>query len=245
LEKLEHNLVEIIAKTRSGEYGLIDQLPMQRDWMDITFDRHAYQCFPVSLSNRLGWGISFPEDITFIWDGVNDSRSDHVKTIKGEKYTHPGRGNRTISFNTDITFHCPENDELSLLTMPVPNQFIRGAQCMSTIISPSALQGEIPIAWMITEPNIEITIPAGTPVAAIVPISTKAIQDYSLRVTKDDLDYETDDWNEMMRGRGDKSQELNKAGVWTHFYRDAINHLGESLGKHESKKIVMKVNNEL
>jgi hypothetical protein len=49
-----------------GSYANIDQLPLQRDWMDLTFDRHAYHCFPVSLSNRLGWGISYPEDIVFI-----------------------------------------------------------------------------------------------------------------------------------------------------------------------------------
>jgi len=223
----------------------IDQLPLQRDWMDFTFDRHAYQCFPVSLSNRLGWGISLPEDITFIWDGVNDSTSDHVKTLKGESYTHPGRGNRTISFYTGITFDAPDKEDLSLLTMPVPNQFIRGAQCMSTIISPSVLQGELPIAWMITEPNIEITIPAGTPIAAIIPISTAGIQEHELSVTAGDPPYMRDEtWKTKMRDRGDVSMELNMAGTWTHFYRDAVDHNGNPDGKHESKKIVMRVRHE-
>ena len=213
--------------------------------MDFTFDRHAYQCFPVSLSNRLGWGISFPEDITFIWDGVNDSTSDHVKTLKGENYTHPGRGNRTISFYTGITFDAPDKEDLSLLTMPVPNQFIRGAQCMSTIISPSVLQGELPIAWMITEPNIEITIPAGTPIAAIIPISTAGIQEHELSVTAGDPPYMRDEtWKTKMRERGDVSMELNMAGTWTHFYRDAVDHNGNPDGKHESKKIVMRVRHE-
>jgi len=213
--------------------------------MDFTFDRHAYQCFPVSLSNRLGWGISLPEDITFIWDGVNDSTSDHVKTLKGESYTHPGRGNRTISFYTGITFDAPDKEDLSLLTMPVPNQFIRGAQCMSTIISPSVLQGELPIAWMITEPNIEITIPAGTPIAAIIPISTAGIQEHELSVTAGDPPYMRDEtWKTKMRDRGDVSMELNMAGTWTHFYRDAVDHNGNPDGKHESKKIVMRVRHE-
>jgi len=77
---------KINVYTGSNEYGKLDQLPLQRDWMDTTFDRHAYQCFPVSLSNRLGWGISYPEDITFIWDGVNDSTDKHVKVLSGEVY---------------------------------------------------------------------------------------------------------------------------------------------------------------
>lgn len=223
----------------------IDQLPLQRDWMDFTFDRHAYQCFPVSLSNRLGWGISFPEDIKFIWDGVNDSTSDHVTILEGQEYTHPGRGNRTISFYTGITFDSPEKDDLSLLTMPVPNQFIRGAQCMTTIISPSVLQGELPVAWMITEPNIEITIPAGTPIAAVMPISTTAVQEYELDVARGNAPYmEDESWKTKMRDRGDVSMELNMAGTWTHFYRDAVDHNGNPDGKHESKKIIMRVNHE-
>lgn len=228
----------------TGKYAKIDQLGLQRDWMDLTFDRHAYQCFPVSLSNRVGWGISFPEDISFIWDGVNDSTDTHVKILSGGRYVHSGRGNRTISFNTDLTFHLDSEETWSLMTMPVPNQFIRGAQCMTTIISPSALQGELPIAWMITEPNIEITIPANTPIASIIPISLSSLQDYPVLVKRGRPDYENDEWNMRMRDRGNKSQELNMAGKWTHFYRDAVDHNGEKMGEHEAKKIVMRVDYE-
>ena len=228
--------------TGSNQYGRLDQLPLQRDWMNETFDRHAYQCFPVSLSNRLGWGISYPEDITFVWDGINDSTDKHVKVLQGEKYTHPGRGNRTISFYTDLVFDFEETT--SLLTMPVPNQFIRGAQCMSTIISPSALQGEIPIAWMITEPNIEITIPAGTPIAAVIPINLTEVQEYDVSVYNQRPPYEDNAWKNRMRMRGEKSQELNMAGEWTHFYRDAVDHEGNPMGEHEAKKIIMRVNYE-
>jgi hypothetical protein len=227
----------------SGKYAIIDQLPIHRDWMDITFDRHAYQCFPVSLSNRLGWGISYPEDIVFIWDGVNDSTPNHVKIISGEKYVHPNRGNRTISFYTDLTFVGENNKNLTLLTMPVPNQFIRGAQCMNTLISTSVLASDLPIAWMITEPGIEITIPAGMPVAAILPISLSDIQSHELEIRKGRPDYEDNDWNNRMRDRGEASQKLNSKGEWTHFYRDAIDHNGNPMGEHESKKIVMKVTN--
>lgn len=227
----------------SGSHAQIEQLPMHRDWMDATFGRHAYQCFPVSLSNRLGWGVSFPEDITFIWDGVNDSTPGHVKVLSGEKYAHPNRGNRTISFYTDLTFMQDGGDNLTLLTFPVPNQFIRGAQCMSTLISTSVLLSEVPIAWMITEPNIEITIPAGTPVAAILPISLMDVQDYELEIRDGRPPYEDSEWQQRMRDRGAASQEMNSKGEWTHFYRDAIDHNGSPFGQHEAKKIIMKVTN--
>lgn len=227
----------------SGEQASVDQLPLQRDWMDKTFDRHAYHCFPISLSNRLGWGISFPEDITFIWNGINDSTPDNVKIISGEKYAHPNRGNATISFHTDLAFVGENRKNISLLTMPVPNQFIRGAQCITTVTSSSVLVGDLPIAWMITEPNIEITIPANTPVAAVLPISLTDIQSYELEVVNGRPEYHDEKWSNRLRDRGEASKEMNSKGEWTHFYRDAVDHTGAQFGKHEAKKIIMKVIN--
>lgn len=230
-----------VYKVQSIESS-IDQLPLQRDWMDITFDRHAYHCFPISLANRLGWGISFPEDISFIWDGVNDSTNTHVKILSGEKYAHPDRGNRSISFRTGISFKTSEEDNVSILTMPVPNQFIDGAQCMTTVVSTSVLPAEFPIAWMITKPNQIITIPAGTPVAAFFPISLTDIQSYEM-VIKPAPEMYTKEYIDHLTKNGDASQEKNQKGIWTHFYRDAIDYLGNKVGRHEAKKIILRTRN--
>ena len=218
-----------------------DQLPIKRDWMDLTFDRHAYSCFPMSLANRLGWTFSYPEDIVFIWDGINDSSDSHVKILKGHKYAHPNRGNRTISFNTNIIFDPKE--EITLLTMPVPNQFIAGTQCITTLITNSVLATELPVAWMITAPNTEITIPANTPIAAILPISIKELEKYEVTVINRSPDY-PEGYDKYMSERGQVAQKMNQQGVWTNFYRDAVDHLGNSVGTHESKKIILKVNYE-
>lgn len=235
--------MEVVAYRVHDRSGNIDQTPMKRDWMDSTYERHAYHCFPMSIANRLGWGISFPEDITFIWDGINDSTPDHVKVISGEKYVHTNRGNRTISFNTGIYFSTKKN--ISLLTMPVPNQFIEGAQCMTTVISTSVLESELPIAWMILQPNIEITIPAGTPIATILPISLNDLQSYEVTVKNHTpREWSTREWGERMSARSEASQARNSVGDWTHFYRDAVDHTGAPVGEHEAKKLVMKVINE-
>jgi hypothetical protein len=96
---------------------------------------------------------------------------------------------------------------------------------------------------MITEPNIAITIPAGTPVAAVLPISISDIQSYELEVKGGRPEYEDSSWNDRMRARGDASQKMNSSGQWTHFYRDAIDHNGDPMGSHEAKKVIMKVVN--
>jgi hypothetical protein len=216
----------------------IDQLSLTRDWLDETHNRHAYHCFPMSLVNRLGWGISFPQDISFTWDGITDTTPDHIKILKGGKYVYTGRGNATVSFNTGINFSSDEN--VSLLTMPVPNQFIDGASCISTIVSTSVLVGEMPIAWKITRPNTKITIPANTPIAAILPISVNDLQDnYELNIFNRKKE-ESPEYRAWITERSSVSMSKNSKGDWTHFYRDAVDHLGNPFGKHETKKIILK-----
>lgn len=232
---------ELLAYRLPESSASIDQLPMQRDWMDRTFDRHAYNCFPVSLANRLGWGISFNEDISFMWDGVESSEDKHIKIIQGGDFVSTRRANRTVSLDTGICFSPHTN--VSLITMPPPNIFLDGIQCISTIISTSALIGPLPIALMVTKPNCIIKIPAKTIVASILPVSLVEINQTSLNIINEAPEFMSDpEWNRMVSSRGVASQELNSKGQWTHFYRDAVDHEGKPYGKHEVKKIIMRVN---
>lgn len=213
----------------------IRQLPVIRDWMENTVDRHAYHCFPMSLTNRMGWGISFPEDITFIWDGISDSSDGHVKILSGDKYCSGQRGNATVSFHTQLFFKT--DPETTTLVMPVPNQFIDGVHCFTALISTSFLESALPIAWRITKPNVEITIPAGTPVAAVMPISLGKLVEFEMEI--DNANFQQEDWKRM-ENYGMAINEINLQGKWSNFYKNAINEKGESVGSHEVKSITLK-----
>lgn len=217
----------------------ISQLPIQRDWMDETFDKHAYKCFPVSLTNGLGWGISFPKDIVFIWDGINtsDPREEHVKILEGQEYAYSQRANATVSFNTGLVFRTENN--LSILHMPVPNQFIEGYHAFTTLISTSFFKGAMPSAARITKSNKEIIIKANTPVAAILPISLTQLNNSEINMKSI-----TDLPNNFFPGvdYNDTVSKINKEGKWTNFYRDAVDHKGNKIGEHEIKAIRLKVN---
>lgn len=216
--------------------GEISQLPATRPWMDDSHGKHAYMCFPMTVTNRLGWGISFPEDIVFIWDGIDDTTPDHVKIIKGEQYATSKRCNATISFETGLIFKT--DSETTMLTMPVPNQFIAGTQCFTTLISTSFYMPELPIAWKITEANKEITIPAGTPVAAVLPISLTSLEnDYEMSINPNPIEYEY--WQEVAK-YGEAAQLKNAVGDWSKMYRDAVDYKGDTVGAHETKSIKLK-----
>lgn len=214
----------------------INQLTAKRDWMDETYDAHAYKCFPVNLTNQLGWSISFSEDISFIWDGISDSTPDHVKIIKGEKYAYTTRANATISFHSGIIFETEK--DLTLLSMPAPNFFIDGATAFTTMISTSFFKGELPIVWRITRPNVEITIKAGTPIASIIPIDLSTLQNSTLDIRP---------YSEFVESPVDSKEyskkiyEMNLQGKYGNFYRNAEDHLGNKLGSHQIKAIRMPV----
>ena len=216
--------------------GEISALPATRPWMDDSADKHAYMCFPLTITNRLGWGISFPEDIVFIWDGIDDTTPDHVKILKGGQYASSKRCNATISFETGLIFKT--DSETTILTMPVPNQFIAGTQCFTTLISTSFYMPELPVAWKITEANKEITIPAGTPVAAILPLSLTSLEnDYEMMIDLNPVGHSY--WEEVTK-YGEVAQEKNAIGDWSKMYRDAVDYKGEPVGAHETKSLKLK-----
>ena len=224
-----------VYKVYPNQSANIQPLGVKREWMDETSDKHAYHCFPVSLSNTLGWGISFPIDIEFIWDGISDSTDTHVKVLKGNEYVSTSRANATISFNTNLVIRTEEN--VSMLAMPTPNWPIDGVWPFTTLISTSFFKGTFPIAWRITKANEIITIPAHTPVASIIPISLSNLNN-SIATIKGYSDLPKDFFPKEDYGK--IVSDINKSGKWTDFYRNAVDHKNNKIGSHEVKSLRLK-----
>ena len=128
-------MIKIEAYKNNNFHAEIKQLSIKRNWMDDTWNSHAYHCFPINLCNQMAWGISFPEDISFIWDGISDSSTEHIKIISGHRYVSLARGNATVSFNTGVRLTTDKNT--SILQIPVPNDFNLDYLSFSSIISTS------------------------------------------------------------------------------------------------------------
>ena len=214
----------------------IEQLSVKRDWMDKTWNSHAYHCFPVSLANKLGWGISFPKDIIFIWDGITDTSGSHVKILQGEEYCYTERANATISFHTGLVFKTPEN--LTLLQMPVPNQFIDGVQAFTTLMSTSFFNGELPCAWKITKANVPIIIKANTPIISVFPLSLGELQN-SCVIINDISNLKKSEYDVAEYGK--KIDTITSQGKWSDFYRNAVDHNGNKIGIHEVKSLKLNI----
>ena len=213
----------------------INQLPVKRKWMDDTAQSHAYHCYPVSMANTLGWSISFPVDISFTWDGGYGKNS--VTILEGDDYVYTGRENATLSFHTGLVFITDE--DYSIFTYNPQNYFKKDWETISSVMSSSFYRNIFPLAIRIKNANEKITIKAGEPVASIIPISLTSLQN----ITLESFDGRVSDTRkEMAKTYGDKSQEINQAGEWTDFYRNATDENGNKIGSHELKVLRFKKN---
>lgn len=210
----------------------IRQLGPKRDWMHSM----TYNCTPITVANSFGYGIYFDEDISFIWDG---DRKDPAEATSGEKYVWSGRGEGTVSFNTNLIFRT--DSDVSMLTMPVPNEFIDGAEVITTILSTSVFTGSFPIVWKLHDPNREYFVKAGTNVACILPITVSQFNDSEMNVLDEIFppSQRVQDRPEYLAA----IQEAVAAGKpRLKMYKKAIDETGKKIGIHESDNLKMNVN---
>lgn len=210
----------------------IRPLPVKRDWMHPA----TYNCHPIGLANTLGYGIYFDHDISFIWDG---ERVGGAQGIVGKESVWVGRGEGTVSFVTNLILKTDENT--SIVTMPVPNESIQGANVLSTILSTSLFTGTFSVVWKLDTPHKEYFVPAGTNIACILPISLASIQDSTINMHDLRWPFESiQDSPEYM----EYLKDLNAQGIRPRMYKKAVDHHGKSIGKHEVDTINLNVRYE-
>lgn len=221
-----------------GPTAILEPLSVKRQWATDLPYPHAYKCFPVTLANQMGYGISFPDDIIFEWDGNMNVLPSSIKVTSGHKWVYLDRGWGTVSFKTNLIFKTDE--DVSMLSYPVPNLFVEGFQIFTTLISTSFFESPWQVAGQVTRSKYKIILPARTPVSAVMPISLGELNN-SVATKKPFEDLELDKYT------GDEYHKYNsmmqKLGKTTGLYRNAENHKGVVYGKHEVKSIKLRYDN--
>lgn len=231
-------MIEISVEKIDSSIFEISQMPIKRDWMDKTSERHAYRCFPVTQANVVGWSLSCTKDIVFTWDGINDQTPDHL-IIASPTGAYAGRGQSSVSFSTGLIFRTTNN--VSILTINPVNYFNDDFETMSNLISASFYDSPLPLAIKAKKANVETRIISGTPIATIIPISLTELNHSSISITG-----YSDPENLRRKASteyGKAAQNLNVSGKFTDWYRDAVNEKNEPLGEHEVKVLRLYVHN--
>lgn len=221
-----------------GPNAILEPLPVKREWATDLPYPHVYKCFPMTLANQMGYGISFPDDIIFEWDGNKNILPSSIRVTSGHKWIYMDRGWGTVSFKTGLIFKTDE--DVSMLSYPVPNQFVEGFQIFTTLIATSFFESAWQVAGQVTRSNYKIILPARTPVSAVMPISLSKLND-SVATKKP---FESLNYNKYT---GEEYYKYNtmmiKLGKPTGQYRNGENHKGEVYGKHEVKSIKLRYDN--
>jgi Family of unknown function (DUF6065) len=188
----------------------IRQSRINRDWMDGTYKKHAYQCLPMTVANVYGWELILPHDVVAQWDGGNTV----PKILEGESY-----GGRQlayggivgmVSFSTGWIFGTEPGYETFISGSP--NYLRDDAQALSAIIPSSWWPDEFQMNWKINKVGEPVTFEAGMPFMFFSIFESTVLE--NVEFTVDNL------WDnqELMNSRakyGDLKMKNNEENPWT------------------------------
>lgn len=142
---------------------------MRRDWMDDTYNKHAYRCLPVSEANTHGWELILPEEVIVQWDGGHTvpyvvSGGKHEVALENSSYVSDLVMPSVIgqmSFVTGWSFHTPE--DYWTWIGGSPNYFVDGAVPLTAAIPSDWWPDEFNMNWKITKVGEPVVFPKGMP----------------------------------------------------------------------------------
>lgn len=146
----------------------IRQAQVKRQWMDGTYNKHAYRCLPVTEANVSGWEIVLPHDVVFEWDGSTSV----PRVVEGGTITRKTNGHEyeqnivqqsiigMATFCLGWIFKTPPGVHTWLTGSP--NYVVDGAVPLSASIPSDWWPDEVNMSWIITKEKTPIVFPAGS-----------------------------------------------------------------------------------
>lgn len=188
----------------------IRQSRIKREWMDNTYNKHAYQCLPMTYANVYGWELILPQDVVAQWDGGNTV----PKILEGAEY----KGRQIayggiigmVSFSTGWAFGTDDGYETFIGGSP--NYMVNGASPLSAIIPSSWWPDEFQMNWMINKIGEPVVFEAGMPFMFFNIFDSTVTNDVEFKVEN------LWDKPELMNSRqkyGDMKMKNNQENPWT------------------------------
>jgi len=142
--------------------------PKKRDW----FSSHFYRCLPLTIGNQYGFVVKSEFPFAYEWDGGDNPDSvklyfpKEIDSFYPQIETHFGHG--IITIEPPWILRTPPN--VNLMTINPPNYVIPNITVMTGVVETDNLRRNFTFNLKIQMPNIRIELPAGTPLAAFIPI---------------------------------------------------------------------------
>lgn len=151
---------------------MVEKSPKKRSWFLPKF----YRCLPLVIGNQYGFTITSEFDFSFIWNGgesVNDlsltvdkKALDKNNTLYPNITSHFGSG--IITINPPFFLRTPPG--INLMTINPPNFIIPNITVMTGVVETDNLRRNFTFNLKVQIPNIRVDVPAGSPLAAFIPV---------------------------------------------------------------------------
>jgi hypothetical protein len=189
--------------------------------------------------------VSSEFDITFEWNGENDKNSIFFEIDKNRGdlnklypriESHFGHG--VITINPPFTLRTSPG--VNLMTINPPNWIIPNVTVMTGVIETDNLRRNFTFNLKIQIPNIKITIPAGYPLAAFIPIPRYYSDEFNLDFAENLFNKQIVD-EEIKAGEDAEEYSVNveqtlKNSVGKHYMqgKDVYGNMFKNHQKHKS-----------
>ena len=133
-----------------------------RDWMDMTSERFAYRCIPLSIANSSGWEIALPFAFEAAWYGGDDTNTIQFRSsdVRVQHFVTSHFGNGVITFHTGWLFRTSPG--WACWARGAPNSVKDGAVALDGLVETDWLPFPFTMNWKFTRPGV-IRFEAGEP----------------------------------------------------------------------------------
>jgi hypothetical protein len=200
----------LTIKRSSNELPIVKQSRIKRDWMDATYNKHAYQCLPMTYANVYGWELCLPHDVVVQWDGT----ANPAQIISGGEYggmtIASGNISGMVSFRTNCAFQTDSGYDLWIGGSP--NYFVDGAEALSAIIPSSWWPDPFEMNWKINKINEPVIFEAGSPFMFFHIFDNSLLQNTEVEFT--DL-FEDGEFVSQRQKYGEMKMKNQQENPWT------------------------------
>ncbi len=196
--------------------------------MDETYNKHAYQCLPMTVANVYGWEIQLEERLVVQWDGGNTP----PVILEGETTTS-GRTQAVssiigmISINMGWVINTEEG--YNTWISGSPNYFVDGAAPLTATIPSYWWPDESQMNWKITKVGEPVVFEAGTPFCFFNIYDNSVLEDVEIMVSSlwDDMELVE---SRMKYGDMKAKNNVDNPWTWTKGIRTGLDADGNRIG---------------
>ena len=125
-----------------------------RDWMDMTSERYAYRCIPLSIANSSGWEIALPFAFEAAWSGGDDLPAVQVRSsdARAKHFVSSHFGHGVITFHTGWLFRTPPG--WAVWVRGAPNWVKDVVVALDGLVETDWLPFPFTMNWRFTRPGV-------------------------------------------------------------------------------------------